>query len=66
MDEPISIEEILLDEARSFNILGYLGFLGFSGFLGFIEPNFFFLFALLFLFLLGRLPTSPIFHPPTP
>ena len=66
MDEPTSLEELLLEKARSFNKLGYLGFTGFLGFAGFINTDFFLAFFLFSLFILGRLPTSPIFHPPTP
>ena len=46
MDEPISLEELLLEKARSFNKLGYLGFTGFLGFAGFINTDFFLAFFL--------------------
>ena len=65
MDEPTSLEDLLLEKTRSFNKLGYLGFTGFLGFAGFINTDFFLAFFLFFLFILGRFPTSPIFYPPT-
>ena len=63
MDEPLSVEDILLDRVHSFNKLGYLGLTGFLGFAGFFNPDFLFIFSFFFLFLLGKLPNSPVFLP---